>query len=397
MTGISIRSQKRQELIMREESSIKRVVILGTAWPFRGGIAAYNQRLAVEYLEQGYEVIIYGFSLQYPSFLFPGKTQLTGELKPAKPEIVSRVNSINPLNWILVGREIKRMNPDILIVPFWIPFMGPSLGTIAGIVKRNRHTRVISVVHNMIPHEKRFGDKWLSKYFVRRVDGFVAMTRSVVDDIEKFDSKKPKALCAHPLYDHFGAISPKEEARLALGLDTTSRIILFFGLIRDYKGLDILLRAMATEKLKELNVKLLIAGEFYSDPIEYHHIIEVLKLEERVIIHAEFIPDSRVALYFNAADLVVQPYKTATQSGVTQIAYHFNKPMVVTNVGGLAEMVPDGVAGYVVSPDHLQVADAIADYYISGREAEMSASVAIEKKKYSWTELTERISEVSRK
>lgn len=372
----------------------RRIVIAGTAWPFRGGIAAYNQRLAKEYIGQGHEVIIYGFRLQYPSFLFPGKTQYSSEPKPEEPEIRQKINSVNPLNWIKVGREIRRLKPDLLIVPFWIPFMGPCLGTIARIVKGNRKTRVVSVVHNMIPHERRYGDKWLSRYFAKRVDGFVAMTRSVIDDIGKFDNRKPKGLSPHPLYDHFGSLQPKAEAREALGLDPEGRYILFFGLIRDYKGLDILLRAMADEKLRMLGVKLVVAGEFYSDPGDYHHLIEVMKIADQVLMHAEFIPDSRVAFYFNAVDLVVQPYRTATQSGVTQIAYHFNKPMVVTNVGGLAEMVPDGVAGYVVNPDHKDVADAIANFYENGREEEMVKAVSQEKLKYSWENLTAKIDEL---
>jgi D-inositol-3-phosphate glycosyltransferase len=362
----------------------RRIVILGSAWPLRGGIAAFNQRLAVEYLRMGHEVIIYNFSLQYPSFLFPGKTQYSDDPKPSVPEIRSTVNSMNPLSWIRTGNEIKSLRPDLLIVPFWIPFMGMCLGTIAGIVRKNRHTRIISLVHNMIPHERRIGDVFLSRFFVRRMDGFVAMSQSVLDDIGKFDNKKPVVISPHPLYDHFGEIGSKEEARKALGLEPSGRYILFFGLIREYKGLDILLRAMASDPLRDLGVRLIVAGEFYSDRSEYTHMIEVLQLEERVVMHAEFIPDSRVAHYFNAADLVVQPYKTATQSGVTQIAYHFHKPMVVTNVGGLAEIVPHGVAGYVVNPDHLEVAGAIADFYAGSREEELKRNVEAEKAKYSW-------------
>jgi D-inositol-3-phosphate glycosyltransferase len=377
-----------------DEQRRRRIVILGSAWPLRGGIAAFNQRLADEYLKQGHEVIIYTFSLQYPSFLFPGKTQFTSEPKPVSPEIRATVNSINPFTWIRTGRAIRKLRPDLLIVPFWIPFMGMCLGTIAGIVRKNRHTRVISLVHNMIPHEKRVGDQFFSRCYVRSMDGFVAMSQSVLDDIGSFDSDKPKILSPHPLYDHFGGIGSKEDARRELGLDPAGRYVLFFGLIREYKGLDILLRAMAAEKLKELNVNLMVAGEFYSDPTEYHHMVDVLKLQERVLIHAEFIPDSRVALYFNAADLVVQPYKTATQSGVTQIAYHFHKPMVVTNVGGLGEIVPNGRVGYVVNPDHQEVAGAIADFYTQNREGEMSRNAAAEKKKYSWSVMVRSIDSV---
>ncbi|MFO7721931.1 MAG: glycosyltransferase family 4 protein [Bacteroidales bacterium] len=376
------------------DHNARQIVILGSAWPLRGGIAAFNQRLAQEYRSMGNEVIIYTFSLQYPSFLFPGKTQYTDEPKPPFPEIRATVNSVNPLSWIRTGREIKKLRPDLLIVPFWIPFMGMCLGTIAGIVRKNRYTRIISLVHNMIPHERRIGDLFFSRYFVRSVDGFVAMSQSVLDDIGKFDNKKPRVLSPHPLYDHFGEIGPKELARKALGLEPSGRYVLFFGLIRDYKGLDILLRAMATDQVRNLDVKLIVAGEFYSDPSEYHHMIEILKLDKRVVIHGEFIPDSKVAHYFNASDLVVQPYKTATQSGVTQIAYHFHKPMVVTNVGGLAEIVPHGLVGYVVNPDHQEVARAIADFYSGNKEEVMRANAELEKKKYSWSVMSGSIDRV---
>ncbi len=379
---------------MKSENS-KTIVILGTAWPLRGGLAAYNERLAREYIAQGHRVILYGFRLQYPSFLFPGKSQYSQMPEPDGLDIRARVNSINPLNWFRTAKEIRRLNPDLLVIKYWLPFMAPCLGTIAKLVKRRRKTRVVSVVDNMIPHERRPGDRLLSGYFVQQVDGFVAMTESVLEDIAGFDRKKPRVLCMHPLYDHFGDRTPKDDARSVLGLVPDAKYILFFGLIRDYKGLDILLRAMTDQRIRELDVKLIVAGEFYSDPTQYHHMIEVMKLEDDIIMHSEFIPDDKVAYYFNAADLVVQPYKSATQSGVTQIAYHFHKPMIVTNVGGLPEMVPDGIAGYVVSPDHTEVADAIADFYNNNREQAMSEAVAIEKLKYSWTTLTEKIAGVA--
>ncbi len=371
------------------------IVILGTAYPLRGGLAAYNERLAREYLRQGHEVIIYGFRLQYPNFLFPGKSQYSTDPPPEGLDIRVKVNSVNPVNWIRTGREIRKLRPDLLIIKFWLPFMGPCFGTIARIAKRNRYTRVITIVDNMIPHEHRPGDKLFTRWFTKPVDGYIAMSESVLNDIAVFDTLKPRALCPHPLYDHFGEITDKSTARLALGLETEGRYILFFGLIRDYKGLDILLQAMGDDKIRSLSISLLVAGECYTNPDEYHRLIEVLKIKEQVVMHTEFIPDSRVALYFNAADLVVQPYKSATQSGVTQIAYHFNKPMVVTNVGGLAEMVPHGVAGYVVNPDPAEVAGAIADFYLNHREVVMTASVAQEKQKYTWEALTRKIRELS--
>ncbi len=371
-----------------------KIVILGTAWPLRGGLAAYNHRLAEEYRRQGHEVVIFGFSLQYPAFLFPGKSQYSDEPAPEGLEIRAVVNSINPLNWLKIGRAIKNLQPDLLIIKFWLPFMAPCLGTISGIVRRNRKTKVISVVDNMIPHEHRPGDRVFTRYFVKRVDGFVAMTQSVLDDIALFDRNKKRILCPHPLYDHFGSIMPAQEARKALSIDPETRLILFFGLIRDYKGLDILIRAMAEPEVRNLGIRLLVAGEYYTKPDLYLDLINHLGLSENIILHTEFIPDSKVALYFNAADLVVQPYKTATQSGVTQIAYHFNKPMVVTDVGGLAEMVPDGIAGYVVKPEPGAVAKAIVDFYNKEKSEVLTAGVMGEKSKYTWLRLTEAIQQI---
>lgn len=377
-----------------EDREVHKVIILGTAWPFRGGIAAFNERLAVEYQRRGCQVEIVGFSLQYPKFLFPGKTQYS--TAPAPPNLTIRqcVNSINPFNWLMVGRMLKRERPDLLIVPFWLPFMGPCLGTIAGMVRNNHATHVISLVHNMIPHERRFGDRMFARYFVRRVDGFLALSSKVLGDIGSFNAHKKMIHSPHPLYDHYGEVEDPATARKALNLPEKGKYLLFFGLIRDYKGLDLLLRAMADERIKALDIHLMIAGEFYSDPAHYLYLIEVLKLSDRVILHNEFIPDNRVALYFNAADLVVQPYKSATQSGVTQIAYHFEKPMVVTNVGGLSELVPHGVAGYVVAPEHGAVADAIVDFFAGHNAEKLTEGVRKQKARFSWSQLVDALHEL---
>ncbi|MBL7111370.1 MAG: glycosyltransferase [Bacteroidales bacterium] len=367
------------------------IVIIGSAYPLRGGLAAYNERLADEYQRQGMEVVIYSFTLQYPSILFPGKSQYSDEPAPEKLVIHTRINSINPLNWIRIGNEIRKLKPDLVVVKFWMPFMAPCLGTICRIIHRNKHTRIISIIDNIIPHEKRPGDRMLASYFVRSVDGFVAMSGSVVKELEQFDQQKPKIFAPHPLYDHFGDPLPKQEAMQRIGLDPAWQYILFFGFIRDYKGLDLLLKAFANPGIRELNVKLLVAGEFYCDPSPYRKIIEEHGLDDLVIMSNDFIPDSKVRDYFCAADLVVQPYKSATQSGVTQIAYHFNKPMIITDVGGLSEIVPDGKAGYVVAPDPQQIADAIIRFYRENKEQEFAKHVAIEKEKYSWRKMLEAI------
>ncbi|MBA7581271.1 D-inositol-3-phosphate glycosyltransferase [subsurface metagenome] len=324
---------------------MKKILIIGTAYPYRGGLAAYNERLATEFKNNGEEVTIHTFKLQYPGFLFPGKSQFASWEAPKHLSIKRTVNSINPFNWIWLGWKIKRMKPDLVIFKYWIPFMAPCFGTIARIIKRNKKTRIITIVDNMIPHEKRPGDRLLNRYFVKPIDAYIAMSESVLGDIKNIDREKPRALSPHPLFDNFGDILSKEEALNKLGLPDQHKYILFFGFIRDYKGLDLLLKAMAEKEVKDLPVKVLIAGEFYTKPDPYYDLIKQLRIEDRVILKTKFIADSEVKNYFCASDLVVQPYKSATQSGVTQIAYHFNKPMIVTDVGGLAEIVPDGKTG----------------------------------------------------
>lgn len=375
------------------DSDKRKVIIIGSAHPLRGGLATYNERLAKEYTDQCYDVTLYTFSLQYPGFLFPGKTQYSTEPAPHGIPIRIKINSINPFNWIRVGLEIKKLRPDLVIVKFWIPFMAPCFGTICRIIRRNKHTKIISILDNLLPHEKRPGDQLLTRYWVNSVDGFIAMSRSVFNDIKAFlgSQNKPVKFCPHPLYDNFGEIIPKAEAKIRIGLDPFLPCILFFGFIRDYKGLDLLLNAMADERLKFLPLKLVVAGEFYTDPKPYYDLIETLHLKEKVIMRNEFIPDSAVAEYFCAADIVVQPYKSATQSGVTQIAYHFNKPMIITNVGGLGEFVPDGFVGYVVEPSATEIATSILRFYNEKKEDEFSSNAAIEKQKYSWKNLTTAI------
>lgn len=378
-----------------------KVIILGTAWPYRGGLSAFNERLAREYQNAGHEVEIVTFTLQYPSFLFPGKTQYSEEPAPKDLKIIRKLNAINPFSWIATGRYIKKQKPDLVITKFWLPFMAPALGTVNRIGRakwktdggERKSTKRISILDNLIPHEKRPGDKGFAKYFVRSVDGMVAMSKSVLADVDIFDPnhEKPRVFCPHPLYDHYGATISRKEALDLIGLRESQHYVLFFGFIRDYKGLDLLLQAMADERMPQLGVKLIVAGEFYGDSKPYIEQIKRLDISDRVVLHTDFIPDHEVNRYFCAADLVAQPYKSATQSGVTQIAFHFEKPMLVTNVGGLPEIVPDGKVGFVVEPDAQQIADAIVTYFNEYWEVRLTEGVREEKKKYLWSNMTEAI------
>jgi len=376
------------------DRSYKKIVIIGPAYPLRGGLATFNQRLAREFTDGGYESTIYSFSLQYPSFLFPGRTQYSDEPAPTGISIRTCINSVNPLNWLKVGRTLRKARPDIIIVRFWLPFMGPALGTILRRVRKNGHTRIICIADNVIPHEKRPGDKPFTKYFLKSCDAFITMSEKVLQDLRLFEPDKPARLVQHPLYDNFGPIVPKAEARKQLELPVNENIILFFGFIRKYKGLDLLLDAMSDERIKRSKIKLLIAGEFYEDDKPYLEQIERLGIKDQLIIRTNFIPDSEVKYYLSAADAVIQPYRNATQSGVTPLAYHFEKPMVVTNVGGLPSLVPHKKAGLVVEPDAGSIATGILQFYELG-EYYFIPHLRIEKQKYSWANMANTITSLA--
>ncbi|MFZ1530087.1 MAG: glycosyltransferase [Ferruginibacter sp.] len=367
-----------------------KIIIIGPAHPLRGGgMATFNERLAKAFMDEGDDTTIYTFALQYPSFLFPGTSQYSNEPAPAGIAIKVLINSINPLNWIKTGKLLKKERPDIIVVRYWLPFMGPCLGTILRIAKKNGHSRVICIADNIIPHEKRPGDLAFTKYFIPPVDAFVTMSEKVMADVKLF-SNKPVQFVPHPLYDNFGDILNKQVARKGLGASKNDFIILFFGFIRKYKGVDILLDAMP-QIIKEIPaVKLLVAGEYYDDKKNYEEQIERLGIKNHLILHTDFIPNTGIKNYFSAADIVVQPYRNATQSGVTPLAYHFEVPMVVTNVGGLAAMVPNGKVGLVAEPTAASIADKIIEMYRKGPQ-NFIPFVQTEKKKYSWDKLTETI------
>ena len=380
-----------------------KIVIIGPAHPLRGGLASYNERLAREFMSEGNDVSIYTFSLQYPSFLFPGTTQFSSEPAPRDLKIDVCVNSINPFNWLKIGNRLRKLSPDIIVVRYWLPFMGPCLGTILRKVKKNGHTKIVCIADNIIPHEKRFGDKPFTKYFVKPIDAFVSMSAKVLQDLQLFAKDKPAKFVAHPLYDNFGEKISKQEARRKLGISNEQKVLLFFGFIRKYKGLDLLLDAMKILKDKSAgllplsigtNCKLLIAGEFYEDRKPFDEQIEKLGIQDQLILHTDFIPDSEVKYYLCAADVVVQPYRSATQSGVTPLAYHFEVPMLVTNVGGLPDLVPNNKVGLVAEPNAADIASKIIEYFEKG-EDHFIPQLIEEKKKFNWSNMTRTIQELA--
>ena len=376
------------------------VVIIGPGHPLRGGLATFDQRLATEFIREGYECPIYSFSLQYPDFLFPGTTQYSTEPAPEGLTILSRINSINPFNWWSVGEELRKLRPDIIVVRYWLPLMGPALGTILRRVRRNRHTRIIAITDNVIPHEKRPGDKPFTRYFLKACDAYITMSEKVMADLRTFEAAKPARQVLHPLYDNFGEPISQSAARALLrekGVDIADndRVILFFGFIRKYKGLDIALEAMADPRIRNLGIRLLVAGEFYEDAAPYQESIDRLGIRDLLLLRTDFIPDSEVRNYLCAADAVIQPYRNATQSGVTPLAYHFEKPMIVSNVGGLPALVPHEQVGLVAEPQPAAMADAMLRFFTLG-ESFFIPALRAEKEKYSWNRLTATILELSK-
>lgn len=374
-----------------------KIISLGPAHPLRGGIANFNEAFTINLQKNGHACQIVSYSLQYPNFLFPGKTQFAGGAPPAKLEVRPMLNSINPLNWIKTGRYIAKQKPNILFVHFWMPFFSPALGTINRIVRKNKHTEIIAVCHNITPHETRIGDKQQTSFFLKSCDSFICMSEAVQNDLKKFRVKGKLVLTPHPLYDIFGDKAGKAESREQIGVSSNEKLVLSFGMVRKYKGLDLLLKAMADERLEKEGVKLLIAGEFYDNPQYYYDIIDRLKLRDRVLVKDEFISNDKLRYFFCASDIIAQTYHSATQSGITQIAYHFDRPMLVTNVGGLAEIVPNQKVGYVCEKDATEIADAILDFYVNKKEIPFSKNIEEEKKRFSWDIFSEKAVALGRK
>ena len=369
---------------MENTRSLK-IFIIGPAFPLRGGPAQFNENLCLELNKEGHDAQIISYKLQYPNFLFPGSSQFEKSgSAPLGIKIHTILNTINPFNWLMVARFIRKQKPDFILFRYWLPFFGPCLGTIGKLVKS--HTKVLALTDNIIPHEKRIGDHVFTKYFVKNCDGFIAMSKVVLNDLSIFTQNLNKAYSPHPMYENYGDLISIDLARKKLNLNPHDKIILFFGLIRHYKGLDILLEALAAPEIKNQGVKLLIAGEFYDDKNFYLQLIKKLNLQDCVIVHDKFIPNDEVRDYFCASNLVAQTYRNATNSGVTMVGYFYEKPMLVTNVGGLSEIVPNEVCGYVVENNCALISEKVVDFFANNRENEFVKNVKIEKKKYEWTE-----------
>jgi len=366
-----------------------KIVFLSTFYPFRGGIAQFNALIYRE-IEKEHAVEAITFSRQYPSLLFPGKTQLVSpddaaDLIPSKPWL----DSINPLTYIRTAWRIKKMQPDLIITKYWMTFFAPSLGFVLG--RQTKKTKRISILDNVIPHEKRFFDNWCNRYFLKRNDGFIVMSEKVLKDLLFYYPKAKYIYVPHPVYNQFGEKTTRMAALQKLGLEKMAekKIILFFGIIRDYKGLDLLLEAMA---LLSDDFQLIVAGEVYGSFQKYQEIIDNRRLNERLSLFTKYIGDDEVKDYFSAADVCVLPYKSATQSGITSISNHFELPLIATNVGGLAETILHKKTGLIVDlVDEKLLSESIEHYFSANLNSEFQENIKVQNKENTWDNFGKKI------
>lgn len=366
-----------------------KIALIGPSYPYRGGIAHHTNMLARTLRKRGHTVDLITFRRQYPKFLYPGAFQ---EETPGDPDLSSErlIDSMNPLNWRAVGKELRKRDYDLYVFRFWIPLFGPVFGTIARLCGGGKEGgRVLMILDNLFPHEKRPGDDYFRQLQFRYCNIALTQSSTVSQQFREHFPTIPETMLPHPVYENFGIPVHKGEARKQLELDNRPTIM-FFGFVRKYKGLDLLLEAMPAIRKKVPSVRLLVVGEFFGDPKPYLDIIEKHDLGDSVIVHDSYVPTEEVAIWFSAADLLVLPYRSATNSGIVQIGYNFALPSVVTDVGSLSEVVIDKETGYVVpdaKPETL--AEAVEQGLREENLERLSENIVEERKKYSWDAFAE--------
>ncbi len=374
----------------------KNVVITGPVYPYKGGIAHYTG-LLYKALVKKYNVAVFSFKLQYPGFLYPGNEQKdTSDSRFKTDSTRYLINTMNPFSWFITAREIVKYKPDLLVIPWWNPYFAPCFWTITVLVKLFSKSKVLYICHNVLPHEKLPLQKILAKLTLSRADSLIVHS---IEDEQKLLDLLPKAKCkkhVHPTYNIFKRDDLSlAKARELLNIDNNCKVLLFFGFVREYKGLIYLIKALPEVVNSYPDVKLIIVGEFFQDKDQYLNEIVGLDLEKNINIYDGYMPDQEVGKFFVASDIVVLPYTSATQSGIVQIAYGFYKPVLVTNVGGLPEVVEHKKTGYVVDPKKPeQISDALIDYLKEDRQDEFVANIKGQEERFSWDKMVETIEEL---
>ena len=371
-----------------------KIAILSCFYPYRGGIAQFNANLFEE-LGKTHDVRAFNFSRQYPNILFPGKTQYVTKEDEAVPvEAQALLDTADPFSWGRTARVIREWGPDLLVLRYWMSWFAPSLGSVAR--KMAPGCKVVGILDNVIPHEPHWFDAPLTRRFLKSLDGAVTLCEEVGKDLLELRPDIPHTVLPHPIYTHFGHKLPRKEAEARLGLPSDRRTLLFFGLIREYKGLDILLRAF---DLLDWRYQLVIAGEPYGSFDKYRKLIDGGRAPEDVHVFPEYIRDSEVKNYFSAADLTVLPYRSATQSGISSVAIHFGVPMVVTDVGGLRETVGAGGTGIVCDECTPEcIAAAIGRYFDDpALQASLRTGINAEKERLSWSRFAQDLTKFAAK
>jgi glycosyltransferase involved in cell wall biosynthesis len=367
-----------------------KIAFLSTFYPYRGGIAQFNARLYKQ-LTTKHEIKAFTFTRQFPNLLFPGKSQYIS--KEDKAEIINSeriLDSINPISYIKSAKRIQEYCPDLLLLRFWMPFFAPSFGMVASKLRKNG-IKVIAILDNVIPHEQRFFDIVFIKYFLKRIDGFIVMSETVKKDLISIKPDSKFILKPHPLYDHFDESINSMEARRQLGLPENKKLLLYFGFIRDYKGLDTLLVSM---RYLPDEYHLVIAGEIYGDFGKYQKLIDNYKINNKISLFIRYINDPEVPTFFSAADVCILPYKSATQSGIVQVAYNYNLPVIASNVGGLSEIIDHQKNGFLVEPNRPNIlAGVIEEYFTKGLYERFSKNIKEKKVKYSWSVFSDSLIE----
>jgi len=380
-----------------EPETKKKIIIIGPAYPYRGGNALFVTQ-TFEVLKNNFDVKIFNYSLLYPSLLFPGTTQFDkSEKQVFKVPNERLINSISPLNWYKVSKRIIQEKADLIIFDWWHPFFGFCHGAISSLIKKEYSNKILFITENVVSHEANKVDKFLTKIGLRNASMFLALSKNVEEELERFAKGSKIYRSELPIYDCYknDDIPEISKFKSQLGINKDDQVILFFGYVRKYKGLDILLKAFPKILEKFPNTFLLIVGEFYDNPANYFKLIEKLNITERVKLINQFVPNEDVAKYYLSSDVVVLPYRSATQSGILNVAYGFNKPVIVTNVGGLAEFVIEGKTGFVIKPDSEdEIVKGYEEYLSKKDEVNFIENIIEYNRKNSFDNLPELISQI---